>query len=864
MESWIRLQLCGLAFLSLAVFSAQSQSLSYYLPDSVKYNPAIPTPASVIGHEVGEWHVTHDKLVQYMKAVAASAPNRISLQVTGTTYEGRQQLLLIITSAANHARLEEIRQQHLALTNAAKSATLNIATMPAVVLMGYSIHGNESSGSNAALLAAYYLAAAQGPAIEDLLANTVILLDPSFNPDGLNRFATWANQHKSKNLVADPQSREFNEVWPGGRFNHYWFDLNRDWLPAVHRESRNRLQYFHQWKPNIVTDHHEMGSNSTFFFQPGVPSRVHPLTPKKNQELTAKIGTYHARFLDRIGSLYFTKEGFDDFYYGKGSTFPDMQGGIGILFEQASSRGHLQETENGLLTFPFTIRNQFVTTLSTLEAARQLRTELLNYQREFFADMAREAASAPEKAFVFGEATDPARGRQLAHMLVLHGLDVYHLGADLQLGDQRFAKDKAFVVPVAAHQYKLLRTVFDKQLKYTDSLFYDVTTWTMPLAFALPYAPVPAPNFSSNLLGEKLGLQQPVAGVVEQGVPSYGYLLDWRSMEAPKALYHLLRKGVKAKVAGNDFSININGTPRSFPRGTIVLPLQVQDLPWERVQQLVKEAAAGSEVVFTPLQTGSVNSGSDLGSRYMAKVELPRVAMLVGNGVSATDAGEIWHLMDQRMDMPATHLDVQSFARADLSRYNTLIMVSGSYGTLNKEKLKAWVENGGVLVACEEAVQYLAEAGLAKLDIKKAASATDSLKNPAYADKEQIDGAQRMNGAIFRADIDLTHPLTYGYTRPYIDLFKTNNVFVQVPKNPFAAPVKFGSAPLQSGYITQQNYAVLRHSASVVVQTAGAGRMVLMADNPNFRAFWLGGSKLFMNAIFFGRNIDAGSARAEE
>jgi hypothetical protein len=248
----------------------------------------------------------------------------------------------------------------------------------------------------------------------------------------------------------------------------------------------------------------------------------------------------------------------------------------------------------------------------------------------------------------------------------------------------------------------------------------------------------------------------------------------------------------------------------------------------------------------------------------MAKVELPRVAMLVGNGVSATDAGEIWHLMDQRMDMPATHLDVQSFARADLSRYNTLIMVSGSYGTLNKEKLKAWVENGGVLVACEEAVQYLAEAGLAKLDIKKAASATDSLKNPAYADKEQIDGAQRMNGAIFRADIDLTHPLTYGYTRPFIDLFKTNSVFVQVPKNPFAAPVKFGSAPLQSGYITQQNYAVLRHSASVVVQTAGAGRMVLMADNPNFRAFWLGGSKLFMNAIFFGRNIDAGSARAEE
>ena len=219
----------------------------------------------------------------------------------------------------------------------------------------------------------------------------------------MQRFSTWANQHKSKNLVTDPNNREFNEVWPGGRFNHYWFDLNRDWLPAVHVESQNRLKWFHRWKPNILTDHHEQGSNATFFFQPGVPSRVNPLTPAKNQELTEKLGKFHAAFLDRIGSLYFTKENYDDFYYGKGSTYPDINGAIGILFEQASSRGHAQETANGILRFPFTIKNQFTTTLSTLEGAKALRKEFLTYQRDFYKNALTEAAAAPVKAYVFGE-----------------------------------------------------------------------------------------------------------------------------------------------------------------------------------------------------------------------------------------------------------------------------------------------------------------------------------------------------------------------------------------------------------------------------------------------------------------------------
>ena len=272
------------------------KDLSYFLPENVIYDQNIPTPKSIIGHEVGEWHITHDKLVMYMRELA-KVSNRITIEEIGKTHEGRPQLILTITHPDNHAGIDKIRTDHVWLTYPNESDKFDIKKMPAVMYMGFSIHGNEPSGSNASLAVAYYMAAAQGPEIDNALRNTVILLDPSFNPDGLNRFATWANMHKSKNVNPDPNDREYDEVWPGGRTNHYWFDLNRDWLPVQQPESKNRITKFHLWKPNVLTDHHEMGTNSTFFFQPGVPSRTHPLTPKENQELTEKIGESHAEAL---------------------------------------------------------------------------------------------------------------------------------------------------------------------------------------------------------------------------------------------------------------------------------------------------------------------------------------------------------------------------------------------------------------------------------------------------------------------------------------------------------------------------------------------------------------------------------------
>jgi len=836
------------------MYCLPAQDLGYYLPDSVTYNPAIPKPKDIIFHEVGEWHVTHDRLVNYMKAIAAAAPDRVTIETMGFTYERRPQVLLTITAKKNHARIAAIRQQHLQLCDPEKSGALDISDMPIVVYIGHSIHGNESSGSNASLLSAYYLAAAQGKQIEELLNNVVILLDPSFNPDGLQRFSTWANQHKSKNLVTDASSREFDEVWPGGRFNHYWFDLNRDWLPAVHVESQNRLKYFYDWKPNILTDHHELG-RGTFFFQPGVPSRINPLTPEKASELTEELGKFHARFLDRIGSLYFTKENYDDFYYGKGSTFPDINGGIGILFEQVSSRGHAKETADGIVRFPFTIRNQFVTTLSTLEGATTMRKAFLAYQRDFYKQA---MVGDHQNGFVFGDKNDRAKTTLFVQMLQRHQVIVNEAGDGLK--ENGFEKGSAYIVSLQQPQRLLVKAIFDKQLNFRDSLFYDITSWTMPLAFGLPYREI---AIGSGVLGKQLAPVSFPKGEVIGGKSNYAYLFEWDELNAPKALYALQSAGLVTRVATNRNEALTSKGLHQFGYGAIMIPVATQTKSSEAVFQLIQSVADSNGLKVYAVSSGMVNSGSDLGSNSFIGLTRPAIAMLVGTGVSATDAGEVWHLLDQRMNIPSSHLEISTFNRADPSKYNTIIMVSGSYTGLNKDKLKAWVQAGGILILEEEAIQWSVENGISNVVFKRIKNATDSVVNLTYKGKSQIDGAQRLTGAIVGAEVDGSHPLAFGYREKTISLFKSNKVFMEKPKNPYAMPIGYGSKPLQSGWVSRQNMDALKNSAAVIVNTIGSGRVINIDSNPNFRAFWLGSMKLMLNAIFFGQIIDAGSGRAE-
>lgn len=839
-------------------YLSYSQELSYYLPDSVTYNTAIPTPESVLGHKVGEWHATHDKLVSYMQALAKSS-DRIKYEPMGKTYEARQQLVLIITSPKNQANLEQIRQQHLDLSNPAKSASMSVDNLPLVVWMGYTIHGNEPSGVNAAILAAYYLAAAQGKQIDDLLENTVIVLDPCLNPDGMNRFATWANMHKSKNLVTDPQSREFSEVWPGGRYNHYWFDMNRDWLPAQHIESQNRLKKFHEWRPNILTDHHEMGTNSTFFFQPGVPSRTNPLTPAKNQELTVKIGNYHANFLDRIGSLYFTKENFDDFYYGKGSTYPDIHGAIGILFEQGSSRGHAQESINGVVTFPFTIRNQFTTSLSSLEAGKNLRKELLAYQKEFYQSAIQMANTSPIKGYVFGDKNDKAKTYHFLEMVERHQIEIYELKGKLTIDNQEFESGSAYVIPANQPQHRLITTIFQKETKFKDSLFYDVSAWTMPLAFGLPYGEMKTLN--STMLGNKVNKAMLPTGEVVGGKSEYAYAFEWDEYYAPKVLLAAQSAGLITKVSTEPFEISTANGATKFDYGTILIPARNQAKSTEEIYQLLKKQAETNGLKVYAVKTGLVLNGTDLGSSNFAVLEKPRVATVVGNGVNPMDAGEIWHLTDQRFDMPLSQLDVNSFNAANLERYNTLVLVSGNYSTINKDKIKTWVQNGGTLVLLETAIQWATANGLMGVTYKKAKIKADSAAAMPYASMDNIMGAQEIGGSIFQAKVDLTHPLMYGYNSPYMSFFKANNIFMQKNTNPYSSPAQYTNSPLQSGYISKDNVDMIRNAAVVNVNTVGRGKVVSIDNNPNFRAFWYSGTKLLLNSMFFGKVIDAGSAR---
>lgn len=822
---------------------AQDQvTLDYYLPQNVNYDSNVPTPKEIIGHEVGEWHVTHDKLMFYMQALA-KVSDRITIENRGHSFEGRPILLLTITSPKNHENLESIRKDHLALSDNG-SSSLNTDDMPIVVYQGYSIHGNEPSGSNAALAYAYYLAAAQGSEIEALLDNMVILLDPCFNPDGLQRFAYWANVHRSQNLNPDPNDREYSEVWPGGRTNHYWFDMNRDWLPVQLPESRARIKTFHKWLPNILTDHHEMGSNSTFFFQPGEPSRVHPLTPKINQELTAEIGTYHAKALDKIGSLYYSEENYDDYYYGKGSTFPDVNGSIGILFEQGSSRGHLQETENGILTFPFTVRNQFTTSLSTIEAAKNMRAKILNYQRQYYSDVKSEAAKSKTKGYVFGDAKDASRTWHLAEILNRHKIKFHELGSDVTIGGKAFKKGAAYVVPMNQKNPRLVKAMFEKRTSFKDSLFYDVSAWTFPLSFNLDYAELT----SLGNAGDKVENFKPLKGSVS-GKSNYAYLFEWHEYYTPKALNAITSKGLRAKVAKTPFSLE----GKSYDYGTIMIPVQNQKLNTDELYNFLKNIADESQINITAVSTG-LTKGIDLGSNDFDPVKKQKVGILVGDGVRSYDAGEIWHLFDTRYNMKITKLDTRNFNRTDLSEYTDLIMPSGwGNSILNKqgaEKVKEWVRKGGTVIGYRNVANWFDKYDFLKLEMKE-----DSLvaKNIRFDQKGDFLGAQVTGGAIFEAKLDRSHPVGYGYKNDKISLFRNTNIHLKPEKDSYDNPLQYTNDPLQSGYISEENAELIKNSVPFKAKRMGRGRVILFTDNTNFRAFWYGTNKLLMNAIFFGQ-----------
>ena len=823
-----------LLFLITIQLSSQIKQ-DYYLNPSNEYNPIIPTPQSVLGHEVGEWHVSHDKLVQYMYKLA-TVSNRISIENRGFTYEGRPILLLTITNPENHKNIKSIKKTHIDLTELG-SENLYVDKLPIIVYQGFSIHGNEPSGANAGILAAYHLAASESNETKEILKNTVILFDPSFNPDGLQRFSQWANSNRNMLLNPDNQDREYNENWPGGRTNHYWFDLNRDWLPVQLPESRARIKTFTDWIPNILTDHHEMGTNSSFFFQPGIDSRVHPLTPLMNQKLTKKIGNFHANALNKIGSLYYTEEDYDDFYLGKGSAYPDVNGSIGILFEQASSRGHIQESENGILTFPFTIRNQLTAAFSTLKAANEMRIEILNYYRTFYNDARVLGKKDKSKSIVFEAPKDPATTYHLAEVLNLHDIKIHKLKKTLYRNGKKYSKENSFVVPLNQKKYKLIHAMFDTQTKFSDSLFYDISAWTFPLAFNVNY------NFnkSEEIIGEKVEKLIFPSGSVDKKA-SYAYLFEGNSYYTPKAIYSLIEKGIRVKIGLKPFKLDEN----SYDYGSYLIPVENQNLNGDEIYREITKIASESSIKVKGVSTG-LTEGIDLGSRNFKTIKKPKIALIVGDGIRSYDAGEIWHLLDIKYKIPVTKIDINNLKKSSLSIYTHIILPDYSGDKIDINQIKNYVDAGGNLIAYRSSIQWLNKNEIVKIDLIK-----NELKpsNINFDQKRNYFGAKLISGSIFNTKLDRSHPINFGVSNSNLPHFRNSTIFMSPEKDKYNNPIQYSKKPLLSGYISNDNLNILKTSVPFKLKKIGKGKIIMFTDNTQFRGFWYGTNRLLANAIF--------------
>lgn len=837
---------------SLISFSQARPTLEYYMPTGETFDSNIPEPGT-LGHEVGEWHITHDRLVSYMKLLDELS-GRAVWEDYGRSWEGRPLGQLIITSEKNMARLEEIRLEHIRLSDPSVSRGLNTTEMPLIIKLGYGVHGNESSAQNASLLTAYYLVAGQSRQIEEILDKCVILVDPSLNPDGLQRHSTWVNMHRGMTLATDPAGREFNEAWPGGRTNHYWFDLNRDYIMLQHPESVGRVEAFHRWMPNINTDHHEMGANSTFFFQPGVQSRNNPVVPADNQIITAEIGNYHANHLDSIASLYYTEESFDDYYLGKGSSYPDVHGSIGILFEQAGTKGHLREVPGGVLSFPFAIRNQFTVSLSTIEAGMNLRVKLLDMQRDFYLSALRESDAAIVKGYLFSAGADQGGCARFIENLLRHRIEVYRCGRPLTKGGVTYSPGDSYFVPARQKEYRFIRALFETVKTFSDTVFYDISTWTMPMAFNLNYTPLISTE-TTGMTGERLTAPPFPAGALKGTENDYAWLFEWSDTYAPKALYMIQSAGLTTRVATAPFTaLMSDGKKRSFGYGTIMVQKGENALPAGDITKTLQRVAADCGITMYGVSTGLTPSGIDLGSGGFTVISRPSVMLVIDEGTPADDAGEIWHLLDVRYSMPVTLITPSRMGSANLGRYNVIIIAGNPLmPSSTTERIRDWSRSGGTLIGYRGGNRWLAANKFAEISYIESAAAEQGMERN-YAMRSVDRAIQTVPGTIFRAKVDVTHPLCYGYTQPYLPVFKTDASAVKAAGSSFNTPVRYTTDPLLSGYCSKENLQRIAGSAAVTAHQ-GPERVISIYDDTNFRAIWYGTSKLFMNAVFFGQTL---------
>ena len=839
MNQRLNVLIAALAVLFAHAAIAQS-STTLGLPDQFPRDTSIQSPEEFWGFSVGEFHPRHDQIVDYFNYLAEQS-DRVEVEITGRSHDRRPLILATFTDPERDA----------ASIKAERAQNSREGEGPLVAWMGYSVHGNEASAASATVQTAWYLAASENEEVLSWLEDMVIVMEPVLNPDGHDRFAHWVNMHKGKHPSADPNDREHNEVWPNGRTNYYWFDLNRDWMPLVHPESRARMAQYYAWQPHVVTDFHEMGRNSTYFFQPGVPKRNNPLTPERVFELTDAIAQYHAQALDDASEPYYTRESFDDYYIGKGSTYPDITGAVGILFEQGSARGHVQETDFGERTFAQGIANQVRTSLSSLRASAANAESLIGYQQSFFEsarDLARENRQA---GWVITDGGDPVRANELLDRLLRHQIKIYQADEAVTIDGIEYPASSSWIIPADQDQYRLILSLMDPIQDLPMETFYDVSTWPLGLSFDLPHARVRRlPDQGEQLTSVSTWVPSAI------NADAVAWVVPWDQYNASAILANLMAEGYRVQATTDPMTVD--GSDQPLVRGSLIIHpgIQPQTLPSvaRRLQQLIED----HPVEVRSVQSGLAAAGPDLGSPSVPVLEPIKPAMIVGSGVNVYSAGYTWHWFDQHLGQPIAKIDLSQVRSIDWSQYTHIILPGGAYQRMPSTfagELADFVRSGGVLMASRSAAKWVEGLEIGWSWVDEASADDEAPQRRAYEDHSLDFAREVIGGSALAIDLDVSHPLGFGYRDNDLTVFRRGAHVLREDTNHYTRAGVYQDPVLRSGYMGEANKQRLAGTPALVATRHGQGVVVRMADDYLFRGYWLGSERLFANALFFSQLV---------
>lgn len=814
----------------------------------------LKSPEEFLGYKIGSRYTPHWKIVNYFNYVAANTPATMKLQQYGETNEARPLLLAFVSSTDNMQRLDAIRMNNLRLANLAKDKMAAVEeNAPAIVWLSYNVHGNETSSSEAAMLTLYALVDPSNTKTKEWLKNTVVIIDPCVNPDGRDRYVNWFNSIEGKKYNPQLMAREHREPWPGGRTNHYNFDLNRDWAWQTQVESQQRIKLYDQWMPQVHVDYHEQGVNEPYYFAPAVQP-YHDVITSWQRDFQVTIGKNNAKYFDANGWLFFTKEVFDLFYPSYGDTYPTYNGSIGMTYEQAGGPagglGALNDEGDTLTLYDRAIHH-FTTSLSTIEVSSVNASRLVKEFRKFFSDAVMNGSGEYKSYVIKNETKDAERINSLFELLDKNGIQ-YSAGSGTGKGYNYYSgKEENFTVGpndivISSYQPRaaLVRVLFEPKSRLVDSATYDISAWSLPYAYGL------------NAYASKDRITG--SGVVPRSKSvnnetDYGYIIPWTGLKAVKVAGQLLQKGILLRYAEEPFEVGSN----KFDRGAIIVLRTANRSFGKNLWSTVREVADAENVQLFPVSSGFVDKGYDFGSGKVHPFKAPKVALLTGEGVSSAAAGEIWHFFEQQIDYPITLINANDISRVNWNDIDVLIMPDGNYRFLSDkaatDQFKGWISKGGRVVALESAVSQLSKAEfgikMKKADDadKKDSSTYDALKK--FEDRERNPISGTTPGSILKVDLDNTHPLAFGYPNYYYTLKMDDNIYEFMKADGWNVGVIKKDNQV-AGFVGAKLKDKLKDGLLFGVQNMGGGSITYFADNVMFRSFWENGKLMFCNAVF--------------